>query len=217
MPTTRCLPILPALCALLLIPAIATAQACTGLPPDDRSFSVAFEGTDGHVGRGLDASFGFRDGGGMAFAFRDMERGRRVIRGEMAMETGDFSFPFCVTAGAWWVDQDADASRWTAAGVSAWRIPIGVAAGHRFESGGPHALTVFVNPALVFARTVHQLGGSRAEEPVYNVVPGGSFGLALSVGNLMLRGVVRHSFVPRPIWPRQYDFPYLSLQLGWEF
>lgn len=209
--------LLVAACLPAVVPPHARAQSCVGIPPGDVTVTAAFEGTDAHVGKGLDAAVGFVDGGAFAVAYRAMENGLDVVRAELAVETGSLPVPFCMTAGAWWLRRDVQATVWEGSGFENWRFPVGVAIGHRFESGGAHALDVFLNPAMVLARSVYEVAGSAPEEPVYHVVPGGSFGLALSVGPVMLRGVVRHAFVPPPAWPREDDFPYLSLQLGWAF
>jgi len=203
------------LIAALLVPVSGHAQVCLGFAPGaGPAFLGGFEGTDGHVGWGGDLTVPVADAS-VVLGYRNMEYGLDVARATVVRPLDRPGFPFCLTGGVERIarDRDPDTNR---SGYTRWRVPLGIALAYRFESGGVHALTAFVNPAVVFAvhRTELDSGGELGPDPY--IVPGGTAGLTFSVGPVLIRGAVRHALVPEREAAPQH-FPYLTVSLGLGF
>lgn len=223
--------------ALLVLPSMASAQECVGIPSGGRGvLTYGFEGTDGATGQGL--GFAYQTPGAAIilqhrwlddFTLVDELRTTDV---QLSMRVPSQHVPVCVTGGLQWTSYDNDrieSQSWNGndpeyrttnvrvdGPYRRARIPVGVAFGREFELGRSVSLTPFLAPGLVYEHETYapETGSKQVRHTLGWHANGG---VTASVGWLVLRSAVRQTRTRDYALSSQHNFLELTVQAGVRF
>lgn len=223
--------------AVLIVPSVASAQECVGLPGGGRGvLTYGFEGTDGATGQGLGFAFQTQRAA-IILQHRWLDDvslldTRRTTDVQVSMRPSSLRMPVCVTGGLQWTSYDSDrvvSQRWNSddpaystmqlrvgGPYQRARIPVGLAFGREFELGGSVSVTPFLAPGLVYEHETYrpETGSKQVRRTLGWRADGGITG---RIGWLVFRSIVRQTRTQDYTLSSQHNFMELTVQAGVRF